>query len=57
MTEEAFKPLLFLEILYAMYDLDFLKTFNGNMSPYDVDISQLANVTEKYVSQYEYIYI
>lgn len=39
-----------------VYDLDFLKTFDGLMQPSQVDMAQLVNVIEANVSQYKYFY-
>lgn len=38
------------------YDLDFLQGFDGNLLPSEIDLSSLANATEKHVSQHRYYY-
>ncbi|QEA62256.1 hypothetical protein [Lactococcus lactis] len=38
------------------YDLEFLKNFDGNILPSQINISDLVNVTEKHVSQFRYFY-
>lgn len=38
------------------YDLDFLQSFDGNLLPSEIDLSSLANATEKHVFQHRYYY-
>ncbi|KST88007.1 hypothetical protein LKF67_2521 [Lactococcus lactis subsp. lactis] len=39
-----------------VYDLEFLKNFDGNILPSQINISELVNVIEKHVSQFRYYY-
>ncbi|WP_125582687.1 hypothetical protein [Levilactobacillus cerevisiae] len=39
-----------------IYDLEWLKNFDGKMLPSQVDMAELANSIEVYVSQFRYVY-
>lgn len=39
-----------------VYDLEFLKNFDGNILPSQINMSELVNVIEKHVSQFRYYY-
>ncbi|MCC4121724.1 hypothetical protein [Lactococcus lactis] len=39
-----------------VYDLEFLKNFDGDILPSQINMSELVNVIEKHVSQFRYYY-